>query len=175
MSFRWHPRWWRHAPSRETSCVRSERATALAGSDARLACNLPGPVHNQFGSGHSFGFQSFSLVPTLTAAENIARPAHLAGKKVDLYALGSQGITDTVVPLSNLLIFLVLSGLPGLLGRKLAGPSGGKAGRASSHYARAATLAWSPSHRTVQELADQVRMTVVPGILLDHVDIDPSQ
>jgi hypothetical protein len=33
----------------------------------------------------------------------------------------------------------------------------------------------SPSDRTVKKLTDQVRMTVVPGIFLDHVDIDPSQ
>ena len=30
-----------------------------------------------------FVFQSFNLVPTLTAGENITLPADLAGKKVD--------------------------------------------------------------------------------------------
>jgi len=45
-----------------------------------------------------FVFQSFNLVPTLTAAENITLPADLAGKKVDQqwldYLVGQLGITD---------------------------------------------------------------------------------
>ena len=45
-----------------------------------------------------FVFQSFNLIPTLTAAENIALPVTLAGARVDrdwLYHLASQlGITD---------------------------------------------------------------------------------
>ena len=90
-------------------------------------------------------------------------------------SLRPQGITDTVVPVSNLLVFLILSGLLGLLASELAGPSGGEAGRPGSHCDRVATSFELPSHRTVQELADQVRMTVVPGILLDHVYIDPPE
>jgi len=45
-----------------------------------------------------FVFQSFNLVPTLTAGENITLPADLAGKKVDTewfdYLVGQLGITD---------------------------------------------------------------------------------
>jgi putative ABC transport system ATP-binding protein len=45
-----------------------------------------------------FVFQSFNLVPTLTAGENITLPADLAGKKVDKewfdYLVGQLGITD---------------------------------------------------------------------------------
>ena len=45
-----------------------------------------------------FVFQAFNLIPTLTAAENIALPVTLAGARVDrdwLYHLASQlGITD---------------------------------------------------------------------------------
>ena len=45
-----------------------------------------------------FVFQSFNLVPTLTAAENITLPAALAGKKVDRewldYLVGQLGIGD---------------------------------------------------------------------------------
>ena len=45
-----------------------------------------------------FVFQSFNLVPTLTAAENITLPADLAGTKVDQewfdYLVGQLGITD---------------------------------------------------------------------------------
>ncbi len=45
-----------------------------------------------------FVFQSFNLVPTLTAAENITLPADLAGHKVDKewfdYLVGQLGITD---------------------------------------------------------------------------------
>jgi putative ABC transport system ATP-binding protein len=45
-----------------------------------------------------FVFQSFNLVPTLTAAENIALPADLAGKKVDKewfdYLVAALGIGD---------------------------------------------------------------------------------
>jgi putative ABC transport system ATP-binding protein len=45
-----------------------------------------------------FVFQSFNLVPTLTAAENITLPAALAGTKVDRdwlgYLTGQLGITD---------------------------------------------------------------------------------
>jgi len=33
----------------------------------------------------------------------------------------------------------------------------------------------SPSDGAIKKLTDQVRMTVVPGIFLDHVDVDPSQ
>src|SRR6516225_1614769 len=43
-----------------------------------------------------FVFQSFNLVPTLTAAENITLPADLAGEKVDRgwfeYLVGALGI-----------------------------------------------------------------------------------
>ena len=45
-------------------------------------------------------------------------------------SLRSQGITDTVVPVSNLILFLVLSAVLGLLRRQLAGPSGREARRA---------------------------------------------
>ena len=45
-----------------------------------------------------FVFQSFNLVPTLTAAENITLPANLAGHKVDQgwfdYLVGQLGIGD---------------------------------------------------------------------------------
>jgi len=45
-----------------------------------------------------FVFQSFNLVPTLTAAENVALPASLAGTKVDRawfdYLVGALGIAD---------------------------------------------------------------------------------
>jgi putative ABC transport system ATP-binding protein len=45
-----------------------------------------------------FVFQSFNLVPTLTARENITLPADLAGKKVDTawfdYLVGELGISD---------------------------------------------------------------------------------
>jgi len=45
-----------------------------------------------------FVFQSFNLVPTLTAAENITLPADLAGTKVDRewfdYLIGQLGIAD---------------------------------------------------------------------------------
>jgi putative ABC transport system ATP-binding protein len=45
-----------------------------------------------------FVFQSFNLVPTLTAGENITLPADLAGKKVDKewfdYLVGQLGIAD---------------------------------------------------------------------------------
>jgi putative ABC transport system ATP-binding protein len=45
-----------------------------------------------------FIFQSFNLVPTLTAAENITLPADLAGRKVDHgwydYLVGQLGIAD---------------------------------------------------------------------------------
>jgi putative ABC transport system ATP-binding protein len=45
-----------------------------------------------------FVFQSFNLVPTLTAGENITLPADLAGKKVDQewfdYLVGALGIGD---------------------------------------------------------------------------------
>jgi len=45
-----------------------------------------------------FVFQSFNLVPTLTAGENITLPADLAGKKVDKewfdYLVAQLGITD---------------------------------------------------------------------------------
>ena len=45
-----------------------------------------------------FVFQSFNLVPTLTARENITLPADLAGKKVDAswfdYLVGELGIAD---------------------------------------------------------------------------------
>jgi len=45
-----------------------------------------------------FVFQSFNLVPTLTAAENITLPAALAGNKVDQkwfdYLVGELGIAD---------------------------------------------------------------------------------
>jgi putative ABC transport system ATP-binding protein len=45
-----------------------------------------------------FVFQSFNLVPTLTAAENITLPANLAGHKVDQewfdYLVGQLGIAD---------------------------------------------------------------------------------
>jgi putative ABC transport system ATP-binding protein len=45
-----------------------------------------------------FVFQSFNLVPTLTAAENITLPADLAGKKVDQewldYLVQQLGLTD---------------------------------------------------------------------------------
>ncbi len=45
-----------------------------------------------------FVFQSFNLVPTLTAAENITLPADLAGHKVDRqwfdYLVGQLGIAD---------------------------------------------------------------------------------
>ena len=45
-----------------------------------------------------FVFQSFNLVPTLTAGENITLPADLAGKKVDTewfdYRVGQLGIGD---------------------------------------------------------------------------------
>jgi putative ABC transport system ATP-binding protein len=45
-----------------------------------------------------FVFQSFNLVPTLTAAENITLPADLAGKKVDTewfdYLVAALGIGD---------------------------------------------------------------------------------
>ena len=45
-----------------------------------------------------FVFQSFNLVPTLTAGENITLPADLAGKKVDQewfdYLVGQLGIGD---------------------------------------------------------------------------------
>jgi putative ABC transport system ATP-binding protein len=45
-----------------------------------------------------FVFQSFNLVPTLTAAENITLPADLAGKQVDKdwfdYLVGQLGIGD---------------------------------------------------------------------------------
>jgi putative ABC transport system ATP-binding protein len=45
-----------------------------------------------------FVFQSFNLVPTLTAGENITLPADLAGKKVDTewfdYLVGQLGIAD---------------------------------------------------------------------------------
>jgi putative ABC transport system ATP-binding protein len=45
-----------------------------------------------------FVFQSFNLVPTLTAAENITLPADLAGRKVDRdwlrYLLDQLGLTD---------------------------------------------------------------------------------
>jgi len=45
-----------------------------------------------------FVFQSFNLVPTLTAAENITLPADLAGRKVDRewfdYLVGQLGIAD---------------------------------------------------------------------------------
>ena len=45
-----------------------------------------------------FVFQSFNLVPTLTAAENITLPADLAGTKVDRdwlgYLVGKLGIAD---------------------------------------------------------------------------------
>jgi putative ABC transport system ATP-binding protein len=45
-----------------------------------------------------FVFQSFNLVPTLTAAENITLPADLAGAKVDQawfdYLVGALGIAD---------------------------------------------------------------------------------
>jgi putative ABC transport system ATP-binding protein len=45
-----------------------------------------------------FVFQSFNLVPTLNAAENITLPADLAGKKVDRgwfdYLVGELGITN---------------------------------------------------------------------------------
>jgi putative ABC transport system ATP-binding protein len=45
-----------------------------------------------------FVFQSFNLVPTLTAAENITLPADLAGRKVDRewfdYLVGQLGIGD---------------------------------------------------------------------------------
>jgi putative ABC transport system ATP-binding protein len=45
-----------------------------------------------------FVFQSFNLVPTLTAGENITLPADLAGKKVDKewfdYLVAALGITD---------------------------------------------------------------------------------
>jgi putative ABC transport system ATP-binding protein len=45
-----------------------------------------------------FVFQSFNLVPTLTAAENVTLPADLAGKKVDKewfdYLVAALGITD---------------------------------------------------------------------------------
>ncbi|MHB8468861.1 MAG: ABC transporter ATP-binding protein, partial [Gaiellaceae bacterium] len=45
-----------------------------------------------------FVFQSFNLVPTLTAGENITLPADLAGRKVDQawfdYLVGQLGIAD---------------------------------------------------------------------------------
>ena len=45
-----------------------------------------------------FVFQSFNLVPTLTAAENITLPANLAGHKVDQewfdYLVGQLGMGD---------------------------------------------------------------------------------
>jgi len=45
-----------------------------------------------------FVFQSFNLVPTLTAGENVTLPADLAGKKVDKewfdYLVGQLGIAD---------------------------------------------------------------------------------
>jgi putative ABC transport system ATP-binding protein len=45
-----------------------------------------------------FVFQSFNLVPTLTAGENITLPADLAGRKVDPewfdYLVGQLGIAD---------------------------------------------------------------------------------
>ena len=45
-----------------------------------------------------FVFQSFNLVPTLTAGENITLPADLAGRKVDRewfdYLVGQLGIAD---------------------------------------------------------------------------------
>ncbi len=45
-----------------------------------------------------FVFQSFNLVPTLTAGENITLPADLAGKKVDMewfdFLVAQLGITD---------------------------------------------------------------------------------
>jgi putative ABC transport system ATP-binding protein len=45
-----------------------------------------------------FVFQSFNLIPTLTAAENIALPVHLAGRTVDQewlsHLVGELGIAD---------------------------------------------------------------------------------
>jgi len=50
-----------------------------------------------------FVFQSFNLVPTLTAAENIALPASLAGRSVDRawfdYLVGALGIADRLTHL----------------------------------------------------------------------------
>ena len=52
-----------------------------------------------------FVFQSFNLVPTLTAAENITLPADLAGKPVDRewfdYLVGQLGIADRLTHRPN--------------------------------------------------------------------------
>jgi putative ABC transport system ATP-binding protein len=52
-----------------------------------------------------FVFQSFNLVPTLTAAENITLPADLAGEKVDHgwfeYLVGALGIGDRLTHRPN--------------------------------------------------------------------------
>ncbi len=53
-------------------------------------------------------------------------------------SLRSQGITDTVVPVSSLIIFLVLSAVLGLLRRRLAGPAGSQTRRAGRHCHRVA-------------------------------------
>ena len=49
-----------------------------------------------------FVFQSFNLVPTLTAGENITLPADLAGAKVDQawfdYLVDQLGIGDRLSP-----------------------------------------------------------------------------
>ncbi len=52
-----------------------------------------------------FVFQSFNLIPTLTAAENITLPAALAGRKVDQewlgYLVGQLGIGDRLTHRPN--------------------------------------------------------------------------
>ncbi len=52
-----------------------------------------------------FVFQSFNLVPTLTAGENITLPIDLAGKKLDQdwfdYLVGQLGITDRLTHRPN--------------------------------------------------------------------------
>jgi putative ABC transport system ATP-binding protein len=52
-----------------------------------------------------FVFQSFNLVPTLTAGENITLPADLAGKEVDRgwfdYLVGELGIADRLAHLPS--------------------------------------------------------------------------
>ena len=121
------------------------------------------------------GFYRDRVLPRVT---NVLLSDGEHGKVRERVASGLSGVVLEVgfgsglnVPYYPSGVERVLAVDPATVGRKLWGSPCAERLQPPWHAGRVR----SPSDGAIKKLTDQVRMTVVPGIFLDHVDVDPSQ